>query len=637
LPSIRVRTDEVIGAVSPLLYGHFTEHLGPIMYDGLWSEKLFGRKFEAPMSARVRRDLAEPWTPFLGRIDKTEFPRGDAPIGRIAAPQAGAHHAQAVLTVPGVDGDERGIAQSDVIVDAGVPYTFRASVRRLGPAGTLRAALRAADGETILAEATFDVPQITSTRFGPDFPHNALWMDDQSWVPIEGTLSSATAEPNGWFTLTFTPDPDENCLWMPADNVGGWHRGVVAALAELPARSLKWPGGCMAEDYDWRYGLGSRDDRYGKVDQAWAAWDENDVGIDEFIHLCRLTGAEPIIGVNGGNGSPEEAAGLVEYCNGSADSEWGAVRAANGHPEPYGVKHFVIGNEQWGYFAVGYVGPEKYAQRYLRIARAMKAADPAITLSAVGFVNHGVGEDGKSFTEIVLDTLKSHDALDLVDMMQIHAYTPEGAFPVTDEESAARKVASAMLFTHILETCSKQIASVPGAEHVQVCLDEWGWGHAGHTGAIFMAAGLNAFHRFGSLVQIGSKAAVINVDGVLERTGNDVRRTSAYSVFKAFNDGYLPQSVHVEVGGEDTERIDVSALADPDSGKVSVFVVNRAPLPTAVDVVVDGYEPTAAVALRAVTMASQDLTGASEVSDMTATLGEVTKVAPLSLTTISIG
>lgn len=307
------------------------------------------------MAARVRSEVAAPWEPFLGRTDHTAYPRGSAPGARIASPQGSAHHCQGIVTTPGSYCTERGIAESDVVVDAGVTYAVRASERVLGPSTCLKAALRAADGETVLAETVFDVEPVTTTCFGPEFPHNALWMDDQSWTTVEGSLTAGVSDPSGWFTLTFPADPEEVCLWMvnwvsliPADNVGGWQRGVVEHLATLPAQSLKWPGGCMAEDYDWRYGLGPRDDRYGKADQAWAAWDENDVGIDEFVHLCRITGAEPIVGVNAGNGSAKMAAALVEYCNAPASSPWGSRRAASGHPHPYGVRHFVAGNEQRG-------------------------------------------------------------------------------------------------------------------------------------------------------------------------------------------------------------------------------------------------------------------------------------------------
>lgn len=637
MPSIHLRPGTVLGEVPSMVYGHFTEHLGPIMYDGLWAEKLFGRKFEAPMVARTSGVVpAAPWQAFLERHNRTEYLRNPDGIARVASPQGGAHHAQGVKTVSGVDRAERGLAQSEVAIDNGVEYVFRARLRRVGPAGRLRVALRASDGETVLAEAWVDVPAVTSTRLGHDFPHNFVWMDDQSWTTVETRLTAETDDVHGWLTMTFQPDSAQDCLWMfdwvslmPSDNVSGWHRGVTEALRDLPAQSLKWPGGCMADDYDWRYGVGPRDSRFGRADQSWAAWDENDVGIDEFIELCRLTGAEPVLGVNGGNGSADLAADLVEYCNGSTDTAWGAMRAANGHPAPYRVRYWVVGNEQWGWFAVGHASPDEYAKRYLRIARAMKTRDPSISLTAVGHV------DG--FSTKVLRVLQAEGALDLVDMLQIHGYTPDDAASVTDSIGASRKVASARLFDRLLDQCKTEIGDVEGAGHVKVCLDEWGWGRAGHAGAIFMAAAINAFHRAAPLVQIASKAAVINVDGVLERVGHREIRTSAYDIFRVFNVGHLPFAVMADVTGADHDDVDVSALTDPTSGRVTVYLVNRSPSTIHIDMVVEGLDVNATATVTTVCPISSDVAGPSAVRTFETTLKAFNELPPLSLSSIRIG
>jgi len=631
MPKVHVRRDTVLGDLPTAVYGHFTEHLAHIMVDGLWSELLLGRKFEAPMVGRVPK-LAEPWEPFGGlRDDHTHYRRGPDDMPRFASPQGKAHHCQGVVVDPGNDGAERGIAQGQIVVDAGVTYDFRGSVRRLGPAGTLKVALRASDGVTVLAETTIDIPPLARTRFGDEFAHNALWMDDISWVEVDARLTPTTGDADGVFTLTFIPATDEQSLWhfnwvslMPSDNIDGWEGAVVEGLTELPAQSLKWPGGCMADDYDWRYGLGPRDDRYGTVDQAWATWDENDVGIDEFMRLCELTGAEPIMGVNGGTGTPEMAAQWVEYCNGSIGTEWGARRAANGHAAPYDVRTWVVGNEQWGFFETGYVGPELYADRYLAIADAMRKVDPTITMVAVG----QVGE----FNRIVL-----RKAAHAIDQLQIHAYTPDAGPAVTDGPSATHKIATAEVFDGWFEQCRQDIASVPGAEHVKVCLDEWGWSRGTHAGTIFTAACLNAMHRAAPLVRVGSKAAVINVDGVLNRRGQTVVRTGTFDVFRAFNEAHLPESVAVEVSGEGEQALDVSALVDGNTGACSIFLVNRAPMPVPVelDAGVAAGTPVRVTVVQAAD--ASDPAGASRTSRDEGAWTTTRPLPPHSLTVIQIG
>lgn len=630
VPHVRVRREDVLGDVPLAVHGHFTEHLAHIMYDGLWSELLMGRKFESPMVGR-RATMCDPWVPFAGiRDDRTHYWRGPGGLPRYASPQGLAHHCQGVVVEPGNDGAERGIAQELVPIDAGTTYTFRGSVRRVGPAGTLKVALRSADGFTVLAEAEVEVPEVNETRFGPDFPHNALWMDDLSWVDVTAHLTVEDGDPAGVFTLTFKPATDTTCLWhfdwvslMPSDNVEGWHAGVVEALRELPAQSLKWPGGCMADGYDWREGIGDRDTRYGYADQVWATWEDNDVGIDEFMHLCALTGAQPIIGVNGGDGSPEMAAAWVEYCNGSIETTWGARRAANGHPEPYDVRVWVVGNEQWGFFEKGYVGPDQYADRYLAIAEAMKKVDPTITMVAVG----QVGE----FSRTVL-----RRAAHAIDQLQIHIYTPEVGFEVTDGPSASRKVASARLFDLRLRECRDDIASVPGAEHVQLCVDEWGWSRSGHAGDLFAAAGLNAMHRAAPLVRIGSRAAVINVDAPLTRVGQIVERQDVYDVFASYNAAHLPYAVRVEVTGDGADDLDVSALVG-DDGACSLFLVNGACAARTAVIDADAEDGVPVTVRRHVPVDLDAPAGRGQVATATEPWSASWDLPPLSLTVIQLG
>lgn len=626
--TVSIRLGRVLGEVPAAIYGQFTEHLVNIVYDGLWSEKLFGRTFETPMVSRARHEIAAPWEPFAGRLDQwTSYPRGPYPLPRYASPHRHAHHSQAVAAAPGNDGAERGLAQRDVVVDAGVPYRFRARVRRTGPAGVLRVALRTGDGARVLTEARVEVPPVGDTRFGPNPDLRHLWMDDLSFAEIAADLEAGESDPAGMLTLTFDPAVDAACVWwfdwvslMPADNAGGWHSRVVEELRALPVSLLKWPGGCMADAYDWRGGIGPRDARFGTAETVWAAWDENDVGIDEFVDLCRRTGAEPVIGVNAGDGTPELAAAWVEYCNGSAATEWGAMRAQNGHPEPYAIRTWVVGNEQWGFFERGHVGAEAYARRYLAFADAMRKVDPTITLVAVG-------QPG-DFNRTVLRAAAAH-----IDMLQIHFYTPEGE-EVTDHESATRKIASASAFDDLFAQVRNDIASVPGAGHVRVCLDEWGWSQAGHAGALFLAGALNAMHRAAPLVAIGARAAVINVDGLLDRQGDVVRRTPAYEIFRLYGLCHRPLAIETTIDGDVAGAIDASCLSDADGRAMTLYVINRStqPVPMTVDLARD----ITRVTTYELTADGQDPAGPSRLRTTPSGPQEPHLLAPLSLTLFEI-
>ena len=154
-------------------------------------------------------------------------------------------------------------------------------------------------------------------------------------------------------------------------------------MAALRPAFLRWPGGNVAQDYHWAWGVGPRDQRPIWVNLSWKNEPEpGDIGTDEFIALSRRVGAEPSITVNveGRGATAEEAAAWVEYCNGSATSRYGAMRAANGHPEPYGVKYWELGNEIWGDWVRGHSDAATYARHYVRYAAGharRRSAHPA--------------------------------------------------------------------------------------------------------------------------------------------------------------------------------------------------------------------------------------------------------------------
>jgi len=174
---------------------------------------------------------------------------------------------------------------------------------------------------------------------------------------------------------------------MPATAVDGVRRDVLERVKALRPAFVRWPGGNVAQDYHWLWGVGPRDERVTLVNLSWRNEPEpSDFGTDEYIQFCRNTGAEPSITVNveGRGATPEEAAAWVEYCNGAPTTKYGAMRAANGHPSPYNVRYWEVGNEIWGSWVRGHSDAETYARNFNRYAKAMRAIDPNIKLIAVG-------------------------------------------------------------------------------------------------------------------------------------------------------------------------------------------------------------------------------------------------------------
>ena len=171
---------------------------------------------------------------------------------------------------------------------------------------------------------------------------------------------------------------------MPAENVQGFRPDTIALLKQLHSGMWRLPGGNFLSDWSWYDGVGDIDKRPPTFDYAWNAMQSNDVGMDEFMTLCKLIGVEPYVTVNAGFGDAHSAAEEVEYMNGSVNTRLGAMRARNGHPEPYHIKFWNIGNEPWGTFQLGYTDLKYFVLKNNEFAAAMRQVDPSITLIGSG-------------------------------------------------------------------------------------------------------------------------------------------------------------------------------------------------------------------------------------------------------------
>ena len=172
-----------------------------------------------------------------------------------------------------------------------------------------------------------------------------------------------------------SPHADEN----------GLRRDVLAALRELNFRSMRYPGGNFLSGYRWEDGVGPRDQRPARRDLAWQSIETNQFGTDEFIDYCAQLGTAPMLGVNMGTGSIQDAANLVEYCNAQAGTKYADMRVANGHAEPHGVQYWCLGNEMDGRrWQIGHLEAGEYGRKALEAAKMMRWHDPDVKLVLCG-------------------------------------------------------------------------------------------------------------------------------------------------------------------------------------------------------------------------------------------------------------
>jgi len=245
-----------------------------------------------------------------------------------------------------------GIAQDGFYTKNGVRYRLRLHMKGSGYV-PVRALLRDANGN--VAEPV------------------ALGRAAAQWQPAEAVLTPTRHSDNATLAIDFE---GPGTLWLDrvylvGDDavLGIWRPDVVEALKELKPGVIRF-GGTSIEGLEWDQTIGSWDTR-APFTTYWGGLEPNFVGLDEFTQLCRLVGAEPLICVRWTGKQPADAAAEVEYMNGGAQTRWGTLRARNGHPEPYAVKYWQIGNE---------VGGQDYERSIAAFARAMRAADPPIKL-----------------------------------------------------------------------------------------------------------------------------------------------------------------------------------------------------------------------------------------------------------------
>ena len=351
--------------ISKYEYGMFIEHIGSLVYRGLWSEMLDDRKFYFPIhsadpvaapgaAARPFRMRVNRWRP----VGPDEFVAMDEDH-----PFVGEQSPRIMLDYS----DARGIQQSGLTLRKGKKYVGRVILS--GSTGVkVKVSLVWGEGhgdrQTI---AIASVPKAYTS-----FPLTFIAQADTAEGRIEITGTGTQSFHIGAASLT------------PADNDHGFRPDTTALLRQLNSGFWRLPGGNYISNYDWYDAIGDPDKRAPTFDNAWNAMQTNDVGMDEFMTLCKLIGVEPYITVNAGFGDAHSAAELVEYMNGSITTRFGALRAHNGHPEPYRVKYWDVGNEPYGTWQLGHTDMKYFVLKHNAFAKAMRKADHSITILASG-------------------------------------------------------------------------------------------------------------------------------------------------------------------------------------------------------------------------------------------------------------
>jgi alpha-N-arabinofuranosidase len=394
-------------------------------------------------------------------------------------------------------------------------------------------------------------------------------------------------------------------IWVgedsPIPNTHGIRNDVVAALKQLKVPNVRWPGGCFADQYHWRKGIGPRDKRPATVNSAWGdVIDTNAFGTDEFMDFIQQIGSTPYVSINLGSGTPQEAAEWLEYMTASAPTALAKERAANGHPEPYKVGFLGLGNESWD--CGGAMTPDYYVSLmkvYSRFVLNMNSAqrhrDQMLKIAV------GPGTPDTEWTEAVMKAWKKHSWAWDINGLSLHWYTvPNGWPPSTSSEKFGlddyvKSLQSTLFMDEFLRKQEAVMDNYDPEKKVTVSVDEWGVWHAPLSGsnpaflvqqnsirdAILASLNLNIFARHAGRVHMANIAQMVNVlQAMILTDHNKFVLTPTYYIFKMYvpfqDSTFVPVAFDAGTythGGVSLPRLDAIAAKAAD-GKLLLEITN---------------------------------------------------------------
>lgn len=338
-------------------------------------------------------------------------------------------------------------------------------------------------------------------------------------------------------------------LWVGQDseipNIDGYRTDVLEALKTLKVPVMRWPGGCFADEYHWRDGIGPLEDRPKMVNSNWGGTvEDNSFGTHEFLNLCEMIGCEPYISGNIGSGTVEDLAKWVEYMT-APEGPMARLRAENGREMPWKVKYLGVGNESWG--CGGNMVPEYYSHLYRRYQTYCRNYGD----NRLYKVASGASDYDYNWTEVLMKNIGG-----LMDGVSLHYYTVKGwdgskgsAIDFTPDEYY-NILGKAVEVESVIKRHIAIMDSYDPEKKIDLLLDEWGtWfdvepgTNPGHLyqqnsmrDAMVAALSLNIFHKYTERLKMANIAQIANVlQSMVLTSGDKMVLTPTYHVFRMYN------------------------------------------------------------------------------------------------------
>ena len=365
----------------------------------------------------------------------------------------------------------------------------------------------------------------------------------------------------------------------PLADEHGFRKDMIEAARELQLTQMRWPGGNFTSSYDWRDGIGPKDQRPKRLELAWGVVESNQVGTDEWVQLNREIGTENVVCINAGTGTLDDARFWVEYCNAPAGTYWADKRAEYGHPEPYGIKYWCLGNEVDGApWIIGHKDADDYVKFAVEAAKAMRRSSPGTKLE---FIASGSSwyQDNLDWVEWNWKVIKG--LFGIADYISLHRYWDNS------NDYYVFLGQRAMDLEEKIEITAGQIEALSAVKKKQpmyISVDEWAPPfRGGYLSTLALAEYFNAFIRHADVVKMANYTLLTSILGRDPKTDQTYKSPLFYA-FKLFStrcrgaalatlvdcDTFATSDYYTHI-----PYLDVSAVYDRQAKQVVINVVNR--------------------------------------------------------------
>jgi alpha-N-arabinofuranosidase len=399
----------------------------------------------------------------------------------------------------------------------------------------------------------------------------------------------------------------------------GFRKDVLDEIRKLGVPIIRYPGGNFVSGYNWLDGVGPKASRPAVLDKAWNSMNSNEFGTDEFLTWCRLVGTEPLLGLNLGTGTAEQAAALVEYCNLDKGTRWSDLRRKNGIAEPYKVQKWCLGNEMDGPWQIGHMTATEYGLKAQDAARQMRYVDPSLKLIACGSSGPGMP------TYLEWDREVLEQCYEYVDAISLHRYFTNAEETGGDSSKfLAMNLSMERQIDEVAAVCDMVRGHKRSPKKLWLSFDEWNVWYRARTGdavnghrqsaphlleevynledALLVGGLINSLIRKADRVQLACLAQLVNVIAPIMTNANGLLRQTIYYPYSwalEFARGsaleLLVESPTYDVSGMGAvSYVDASATHQADTGKIALFLLNRdLAKPHQVEIVWEGSSPRA--------------------------------------------